>query len=86
MEKDIQNKDSKRNDGDILLADNPLIFFLDYEVRSSWWASRIGWGWAQKLSAKYFSWKVKRKYTRYKTSKMWDSKIKDFQQQHERDK
>ena len=29
--------------GNVLLADSSLSFFLDYEIRSSWWASWIGW-------------------------------------------
>lgn len=58
------------------LADSS--FFLDYEIRSSWWASWIGWNWGQELSGKYFAWKTSRKYARYKQSKMWEQRIKNF--------
>ena len=44
---------------------------LDYEIRSSCWASWISWSWMQVLSGKYFAWKVKHKYARYKQSKVW---------------
>lgn len=44
--------------------------FLDYEIRSSWWASSISWNWAQDLAGRYFAWKVKRKYSRYVISKI----------------
>ena len=61
-----------------LLADSSLSVFLDYEIRSSWWASWIGWNWGQELSGKYFAWKTSRKYARYKQSKMWEQRIKNF--------
>lgn len=54
----------------------PLEDFLDYEVRSSWWASWIGWDWGQELAGSYFAWKTRRKYTRYKTSALWLQRIK----------
>ena len=38
---------------------------LKYEINSSWWVGYVSWNWAQDLTAKYFSWKVKRKYRRY---------------------
>lgn len=38
---------------------------LAYEVSSSWWAGMVSWKWAQDLAARYFAWKVKRKYNRY---------------------
>jgi len=41
---------------------------LDYEVFSSWWACLLSWDWAQGLAAKYFAWKVNRKYRRYEKS------------------
>lgn len=41
---------------------------LDYEVKSSWWASFVFWGWGQELAASYFAWKVKAKYARYSRS------------------
>tara|TARA_R110002033_G_scaffold60171_1_gene110189 strand:+ start:4899 stop:5153 length:255 start_codon:yes stop_codon:yes gene_type:complete len=38
---------------------------LDYEIRSSWWASWIFFEWGQEISGAYFAWKTKRKYNRY---------------------
>lgn len=38
---------------------------LDYEVCTSWWAEWIGNDFLQGLVAKYFAWKVNRKYNRY---------------------
>ncbi len=61
-----------------MLADSYLSVFLDYEIRSSWWASWIGWNWGQELSGKYFAWKTIRKYARYKQSKVWEQRIKNF--------
>ena len=61
-----------------MLADSSLSVFLDYEIRSSWWASWIGWNWGRELSGKYFAWKTRRKYARYKQSKMWEQRIKNF--------
>ena len=61
-----------------MLADSSLSVFLDYEIRSSWWASWIGWNWGRELSGKYFAWKTSRKYARYKQSKMWEQRIKNF--------
>lgn len=52
--------------------------FLDYEIRSSWWASWIGWNWAQKFLGKYFAWKTSKKYARYKQSKVWEQRIKNY--------
>lgn len=34
---------------------------LNYEIRSSWWAGKISYIWAQKLAAIYFAWKVNSK-------------------------
>lgn len=62
-------------------SDNSLYVFLDYEIRSSWWACWIGWNWAQELAGKYFAWKVRVKYARYKQSKEREQLIKS--QQHE---
>jgi hypothetical protein len=61
-----------------MLTDSYLSFLLDYEIRSSWWASCIFWNWGQKLSGKYFSWKTSRKYARYKESKAWEEWIKNY--------
>ena len=38
---------------------------LDYEIRSSWWASFVGFAWAQNLAGSYFGWKVRRKFARW---------------------
>lgn len=54
-----------------------ITFFLDYEIKSSWWASWISWNWAQELSAMYFAWKTKRKYSRYLHSKFLEERIKN---------
>lgn len=48
---------------------------LDYEIRSSWWASWIGWNWGQELAGKYFAWKTTKKYARYNYSKIIEKKI-----------
>lgn len=76
-EETFKNAETKPG-GYTLLADKPLLVFLDYEIRSSWWASWIGWDWGQKLAGKYFAWKTNRKYARYKRSKMWERRIKNF--------
>ena len=41
---------------------------LDYEIRSHWLASWIGFEWGQYLIGKYFAWKLRRKYNRYLVS------------------
>ena len=66
------------NDAKLVLADSSLSVLLDYEIRSSWWASWIGWNWGQELSGKYFAWKTSRKYARYKQSKMWEKRINNL--------
>jgi hypothetical protein len=43
--------------------------FLDYEIRSSWWADLIWFEWGQNLAVRYFVWKVKRKYKKYLISR-----------------
>lgn len=47
---------------------------IDYEIKSSWWASSVSNPYLQDLGGKYFAWKVKRKYGRYKLNKMWEEK------------
>ena len=42
------------------------MMFLNYEVRSCWWAGLVWWDYGQELVAKYFAWKVKRKYEQYR--------------------
>lgn len=39
--------------------------FLDYEIASSFWASLVWWSWGQDICARYFAWKVTKKYDRY---------------------
>jgi hypothetical protein len=46
----------------------PVQYFLDYEIRATWWSGLIGWDWFQNLEAKYFARKTVRKYARYKQS------------------
>jgi hypothetical protein len=69
----MENKTDTCNN--LLLVDSSLAVFLDYEIRSSWWASLISWDWGQKLSGKYYAWKTSRKYARYKQSKVWKQRI-----------
>lgn len=38
---------------------------LDYEIRSSWWASKLDWTNAQCWAGRYYAWKVNRKWARY---------------------
>lgn len=72
------NKDNPTKEIKTVLLDDSLRLFLDYEIRSSWWASWIGWNWGQELSGRYMAWKVKRKYARYKLSKVWEQRCIDF--------
>lgn len=51
---------------------------LDYEIRSSWWTSHIGWGPLQRLAGTYFAWKVNRKYHRYRKSLREAARIKQY--------
>ena len=48
--------------------DDKLKTILDYEIRSSRWASYISWMWGQNMAGDYFAWKVHRKYKRYQES------------------
>lgn len=65
------------NDATSVITHGSLSVFLDYEIRSSWWAPWIGWNWGQEIAAKYFAWKTSRKYARYKQSKMWEERVKN---------
>ncbi len=76
--KNVDFKNETPTFGNIMLADSSLSFFLDYEIRSSWWASWVGWDWGQELSGKYFAWKTSRKYARYKQTKVWEKRVKNF--------
>lgn len=70
--------DYEKQLGQAVVSGSSLSVFLDYEIRSSWWASWISWDFGQELSGKYFAWKTSRKYARYKQSKMWERRIKNF--------
>lgn len=59
-----------------MLEKKDIKYFLDYEIRSSWFASWISWDWMQEISAKYFAWKTLKKYKKYERSKMLEQKIK----------
>jgi hypothetical protein len=75
FEKAKEKELSQIADASMHSLEGSIHYFLDYEIRSSWWASWIGWNWLQELSGKYFAWKVKRKYARYEQSKMWQQRI-----------
>jgi len=60
-------------------TDVDLHTFLDYEIRSSWWAPYVGVGWIQELAAKYFAYKTTRKLARYRKSKVMELKLKTYQ-------
>ncbi len=47
---------------------------LNYEVSSSWWAGWIGGDYAQEVTAKYFAWKVNRKFNAYLKSMRYREK------------
>lgn len=49
---------------------------LDYEIRSSWWASWIGNEKLQNLAASYFAWKVRRKCGRWEQSRRDAERLK----------
>jgi len=57
----------------------PIKVFLEYEIRSSRWASFVSWNWMQELAGRYFAWKASKKYVRYQRSKMREQRIKNFQ-------
>jgi len=51
---------------------------LDYEVHSAyWWASWIGSDYLQTLIARYFVWKMERKYKRYKAALAYAEQLRD---------
>jgi len=79
MNTELKNTDLNSNDAKPVLSESSLHDFLEYEVRSSWWVSWISWDWLQELSGRYFAWKTRRKYERYKMSKMWwEQRVKNF--------
>ena len=53
---------------ELMNTDETLRLFVDYEVRSSWWASFIGWTWLQNIAAWYFAAKTHRKWKRWLAS------------------
>ena len=57
--------------------DDTLQLFLDYEIRSSWWADLIWFKWGQELTGRYFAWKVKNKYKRYLNSKQEEERLRN---------
>ncbi len=59
------------------MKDDLLEIFLDYEIRSSWWADLVWWKWGQKLTGSYFACKVKKKYKRYLNSKKQEKRLKE---------
>lgn len=77
IENENINLNDTPTDAKPVLTDNSLFVFLDYEIKSSWWALWVGWNWMQKLLGKYFAWKTSRKYARYKQNKMWEQRIKN---------
>lgn len=60
-------------DNNISLSD-----MLDYEIRSSWLVSWIGWNWGEDLAVKYFIWKTKIKFKRYTMSKTWERQMNNL--------
>jgi hypothetical protein len=46
--------------------------FLDYEIKSSFWAPLIGIPLLQEMAGAYFAWKTKRKVRRYE---FWTDKM-----------
>ena len=56
---------------------------LDYEIRASaWWVGKVGWAPLSKLVAKYFAWKVRRKYDRYMCSMIEKRRVQLRNQKH----
>jgi hypothetical protein len=51
------------------INNQPLLNYLDYEIRGSWWAQWIAWDWLQKIIGGYFARKTKRKFLRFVHSK-----------------
>ena len=51
---------------------------LDYEINSSWIASKISNKYLQKLLGSYFAWKVRRKHNRYLINKHWKKKLSSY--------
>ena len=47
-----------------------LQFLLEYEIMSSWWAKWVTWTWTQDVIEEYYAKKVRKKWSKYKLSKM----------------
>jgi hypothetical protein len=45
-------------------------FLLEYELMSLWWAEYVAWQWLRDIVSHYITWKVMRKWRRYKLIKM----------------
>lgn len=45
-----------------------IVDAVNYETRASWWAEWISIEWMQEVAARWFVWKVRRKYRRYEVS------------------
>ena len=48
---------------------------LDYEINSSWIASKVSNKYFRKLLGSYFAWKVRGKHNRYLINKYWKKAI-----------
>jgi tRNA A22 N-methylase len=58
-----------QEDPKTILKESATIYqILEYEIFSSRFARKISFEFGQTLSAKYYAWKVKRKYKRYKNT------------------
>lgn len=49
---------------------------LSYEIRSSWWASKLSNKYLQNLAGSYFAWKVRRKHNRLIINSHWKKVLK----------
>ena len=58
---------------------NPRQQFLDYEIQSArWWVGWIGSSQLQHLVARYFVWKVNRKYAAYRNGLAIQARLKQI--------
>ena len=74
----LEDLPPKRAEDSIVIRDTiTMMQALDYELKSSLWASWISINWMQEISGFYFAWKTKRKYNRYLKSKCFERIIKD---------
>lgn len=49
-----------------------LQFLLEYEIYSSRWAKWVTWTWTQDWIEEYYAQKVRKKWGRYKLTKMFE--------------